>query len=207
MLIAKILYFLHTFAYPFLQQTSKKLINIEPIYQAVSLSGRKQPSFQSLLNLLISHNRSKRGFFLNRHIPINSCSFSVDWSVNWCKWCRSFYPRSRNATYSLDTLLYSLLKYESRPSNSDCLPFDNAGSVYVAQPPFYEASLPDSKPLSKPDLQNYGEIWLEPISHDTELREQLRGTYRVYEHWVENNFGNRFSLDTYGVKWLAFSNK
>ena len=87
------------------------------------------------------------------------------------------------------------------------VPFDNAGSVYVAQPPFYEASLPDSKPLSKPDLQNYGEIWLEPISHDTELREQLRGTYRVYEHWVENNFGNRFSLGTYGVKWLAFSNK
>ena len=121
MLIAKILYFLHTFAYPFLQQTSKKLINIEPIYQAVSLWGRKQPSFQSLLNLLISHNRSKRGFFLNRHIPINSCSFSGDWSINWCKWCRSFYPRSRNATYSLDTLLYSLLKYESRPSNSDCL--------------------------------------------------------------------------------------
>lgn len=86
-----------------------------------SCEGRKQPSFQSLLNLLISHNRSKRGFFLNRHIPINSCSFSVDWSINWCKWCRSFYPRSRNATYSLDTLLYSLLKYESRPSNSDCL--------------------------------------------------------------------------------------
>ena len=86
-----------------------------------SSSGRKQPSFQSLLNLLISHNRSKRAFFLNCHIPINSCSFSVDWSINWCKWCRSFYPRSRNATYSLDTLLYSLLKYESRPSNSDCL--------------------------------------------------------------------------------------
>lgn len=83
--------------------------------------GRKQPSFQSLLNLLISHKRSKRGFFLNRYIPINSCCFSVDWSINWCKWCRSFYPRSRNATYSLDTLLYSLLKYESRPSNSDCL--------------------------------------------------------------------------------------
>lgn len=86
-----------------------------------SSSGRKQPSFQSLLNLLISHNRSKQRFFLNCHIPINSCCFSVDWSINWCKWCRSFFPRSRNATYSLDTLLYSLLKYESRPSNSDCL--------------------------------------------------------------------------------------
>src|SRR5699024_5716750 len=85
----------------------------------ISWSGRKQPSFQSLLNLLISHNRSKRGFFPNRYIPINSCCFSVNWSINWCKWCRSFYPCSRNATYSLDTLLYSLLKYESRPSNSD----------------------------------------------------------------------------------------
>ena len=83
----------------------------------------------------------------------------------------------------------------------------NAGSVYAAQPPFYEASLPDSKPLSKHELQNYQEVWLEPISHDTELREQLRGTYRVYEHRAENNFGNRFSLDTYGVKWLAFSIK
>ena len=89
--------------------------------RAASWWGRKQPSFQSLLNLLISHNRSKRGFFLKRYIPINSCCFSVDWSINWCKWCRSFYPRSRNAAYSLDTSLYSLLKYESRPSNSDCL--------------------------------------------------------------------------------------
>ena len=100
-------------------------INLKQLKQitdfSVSLSGRKQPSFQSLLNLLISHNRSKQRFFLNCHIPINSCCFSVDWSINWCKWCRSFYPRSRNATYSLDTLLYSLLKYESRPSNSDCL--------------------------------------------------------------------------------------
>lgn len=85
--------------------------------------------------------------------------------------------------------------------------FENAGSVYAAQPPFYEASLPNSKPLSKQELQNCQEVWLEPISHDTELREQLRGTYKVYEHWAENNFGNRFSLDTYGVKWLAFSIK
>ena len=37
--------------------------------------------------------------------------------------------------------------------------------------------------------------------------DKQRTVYRVYEHWVENNFGNRFSLDTYGVKWLAFSNK
>ena len=29
------------------------------------------------------------------------------------------------------------------------VPFDNAGSVYAAQPPFYEAALPDTKPLNK----------------------------------------------------------
>ena len=75
----------------------------------------------SISNLLISHNRSKRVFFLNRYIPVNSCCFSVDWSINWCKWCRSLFPHSKNAAYSFDTLLYSLLKYESRPSNSDCL--------------------------------------------------------------------------------------
>lgn len=61
--------------------------------------GRKQPSFQSVLNLLISHNRSKQRFFRNRYIPINSCCFSVDWSTNWCKWCISFL--SSSPKYSL----------------------------------------------------------------------------------------------------------
>lgn len=85
--------------------------------------------------------------------------------------------------------------------------FENAGSVYAAQPPFYEASLPDSKPLSKPDLKSHREIWLEPISHDAELREQLRGTYRVYEHWAENNFGNRFhSIPMESNGWLSAIN-
>ena len=48
------------------------------------------------------------------------------------------------------------------------------------------------------------EVWLEPISHDAELRNQLRGTYKIYDHWVENDSVIRFSLDTYGAKWLAF---
>ena len=84
------------------------------------------------------------------------------------------------------------------------VPFENAGSVYAAQPPFYEATLPDKKPLSKFDVSNYSEVWLEPISHDAELREELRGWYRVYERWVENDHGTRFPIDTYGAKWLAF---
>ena len=85
------------------------------------------------------------------------------------------------------------------------IPFENAGSVYAAQPPFYEATLPDTKPMSKYELSNYSEVWLEPISHDATLREELRGWYRVSDRWVENDHGNRFSIDTYGSKWLAFT--
>ena len=87
------------------------------------------------------------------------------------------------------------------------IPFGDAGSVYAAQPPFYEASLPETKPLSKHELSNYKEVWLEPISHDAELREQLRGWYRVCECWVENDYGIRFPIDTYGAKWMAFNMK
>ena len=83
--------------------------------------------------------------------------------------------------------------------------FEDANSVYAAQPPFYEATLPDTKPMSKYELGNYSEVWLEPISHDATLREELRGWYRVSDRWVENDHGNRFSIDTYGAKWLAFT--
>ena len=84
------------------------------------------------------------------------------------------------------------------------VPFENAGSVYAAQPPFYEATLPDTKPLSIAEINNHSKIWLEPISHDAELREELRGWYRVCDRWVENDHGTRFPIDTYGAKWLAF---
>ena len=87
------------------------------------------------------------------------------------------------------------------------VPFDSAGSVYAAQPPFYEATLPDTKPLSKQELGNYKEVWLEPISHDADLREELRGWYRVCDQWVENDYGIRFTIDAYGAKWLAFGNQ
>lgn len=85
------------------------------------------------------------------------------------------------------------------------IPFNKAGSIYAVQPPFYEATLPETKPLSKQELSNHKEVWLEPISHDADLREELRGWYRVCDRWVENDHGTRFSIDTYGAKWLAFN--
>ncbi len=85
------------------------------------------------------------------------------------------------------------------------IPFEVSGSIYAAQPPFYEATLPETKPISKAELSNFSEVWVEPISPDPELREDRRGFYKRYDRFVENEHGTRFYLDTYGVKWLAFN--
>lgn len=82
---------------------------------------------------------------------------------------------------------------------------DDAGELYGAVPLFTESALPNGIPISKSDLRNYDEIWLEPVSVDRSLRNELRGWYKVKIKWVENEFGNRFYLDTYNSKWLAFS--
>ena len=36
------------------------------------------------------------------------------------------------------------------------------------------------------------------------IRKELQGWYHVKDRFVENEYGNRFYLDTYGSKWLAF---
>lgn len=87
------------------------------------------------------------------------------------------------------------------------IPFEQAEELFVAPSKFAESSIPNSEPLSRSELQYGLQIWVEPISADSSLREELRGRYRVKHHAVENECGNRFSLDSYGAKWLAFSEK
>ena len=48
------------------------------------------------------------------------------------------------------------------------------------------------------------EVWVEPVSRDEVLRQELRDRYTVKKRYVENEFGQRFYLDTYGNKWWAF---
>jgi hypothetical protein len=49
-------------------------------------------------------------------------------------------------------------------------------------------------------------VWLEPVSTDTDLAAELRGWYVRHEkRFVQNEFGSRFYLNTYGAKWLAFN--
>jgi len=63
------------------------------------------------------------------------------------------------------------------------------------------------EPLTIEHILSGEMVWVEPISADPDLAAELRGWYRPYERrLVQNEFGNRFYLDTYGVKWLAFHN-
>lgn len=71
-------------------------------------------------------------------------------------------------------------------------------------PAFQSGSYPLEKPLTRSETENCSRIWLEPISKDETLRQELRGWYNVKNRFVENDFGQRFYFDTYGNKWLAF---
>ena len=85
------------------------------------------------------------------------------------------------------------------------LPFsDVIGELFISSPPFSESIPPKELPLSQSEVSKQKEIWVEPISPDSDLRKELQGWYHVKGRFVENEYGNRFYLDTYGSKWLAF---
>lgn len=89
-------------------------------------------------------------------------------------------------------------------SNGRTIPFADCGELYASAQLFAEPALPNGSPLSLSEIRGYEQIWLEPISPDSELRDELRGWYQVKDRFVQNEYGNRFYLDTYGAKWLAF---
>lgn len=82
--------------------------------------------------------------------------------------------------------------------------FYDCGELFVSPDLLSESNLPTKKPLMLSEIYNLEQVWLEPISPDSDLRNELRGWYTVKKHFVENEYGNRFYLDTYSAKWLAF---
>lgn len=89
-------------------------------------------------------------------------------------------------------------------SDGRTLSFEDAGELYLAPPLFAEPQYPKGLPLPRPKISQYEEVWVEPISPDPVLKEELRGWYYVKERWVENEYGTRLYMGTYGSKWLAF---
>lgn len=92
-----------------------------------------------------------------------------------------------------------------RFADGSLLPVADVKNVFLLPPAYTLTNPPDRPPLEKNEVISLDEVWVEPISSDTYLREQLRGWYQVRAHYVENKVGQRFYLDFYGAKWLAFS--
>ncbi len=88
--------------------------------------------------------------------------------------------------------------------NGQTIPFADSRELYTLPQLFAEPALPSGKPLLLSEVKELEQIWVEPISPDSDLRNELRGWYQVKGRFVQNEYGNRFYLDTYGAKWLAF---
>ena len=83
-------------------------------------------------------------------------------------------------------------------------PITDGKTLYAAPPLFSTSSLPDTEPLPLSEVKQRNEVWVEPISSDPDLQTELRGWYQVKDRFVQNEYGVRFYLGTYGAKWLAF---
>ena len=89
-------------------------------------------------------------------------------------------------------------------SDGSSLPFSDIQKVYTLPEPFLMGWCPIGKPLDYLEIEEQSEVWVEPVSRDEVLRQELRGWYIVKNRYVENELGQRFYLDTYGNKWWAF---
>lgn len=78
------------------------------------------------------------------------------------------------------------------------------GPLRAAPDHFAVSALPGSRAIPLKELVSHQQVWVEPITLDSHLRDELRGWYQVKGIYVENSVGNRFLYDTYGSKWLAF---
>ena len=82
----------------------------------------------------------------------------------------------------------------------------DAAEVYALPPAFATPGAAVTMPLRRDELTGYDCVWVEPISMDAALRDELRGWYHIKRRFVENEVGQRFYFDFYGAKWLAFAN-
>lgn len=84
------------------------------------------------------------------------------------------------------------------------MPFNDVLQIAILQPLFQNNSVPKGRKLSRDEIASYIRVWVEPISKDEALRQEMRGWYTVKDRFVENELGQRFYLDTYENKWMAF---
>ena len=103
-------------------------------------------------------------------------------------------------------MLVYAVKNEFITRNLGLIPFDDVSELIYLIPPICSFSLRGmGKPLSMDAVLGCARIWVEPITSDPDLADELRGWYDLHEkRLAQNEFGNRFYMSNYGVKWLAF---
>lgn len=101
-------------------------------------------------------------------------------------------------------LLVDSIEQHLVQSDGSSIPFSAAGDLYTNPPAFSEPDTMAEPPLTLKQILAEKEMWVEPISPDPVLRDELRGWYRRKDRYVVNEHGNRFYVDTYEAKWLAF---
>lgn len=82
--------------------------------------------------------------------------------------------------------------------------YEEVGVLYTVPVNYSISSISNSSPLNLHQLVSEKTVWVEPISPDRALAEQLRGVYHLKESFVENEYGQKFYLDNLGKDWIAF---
>lgn len=101
-------------------------------------------------------------------------------------------------------LLVDSIEQHLVQSDGSTIPFSVADNLYTNPPAFSEPDTMTEPPLTRKQMLVENDVWVEPISPDPVFRDELRGWYRRKDRYVVNEHGNRFYLDTYEAKWLAF---
>ena len=163
-------------------------------------SGRRVPSVEALEKLADLYGVSV-DYLLGRTDqmnPFKEVSESVDpHMLQFLHECPVYVNRSRWG-------LVDAVNHKICFTDGSEVAFSDATQISMLSPAFQSGNYPFEKPLTRSAAENCSRIWLEPISKDETLRQELRGWYNVKRRFVENEFGQRFYFDTYGNKWLAF---
>ena len=105
-------------------------------------------------------------------------------------------------------MLVNIVENAFVQKNLTLLPFSEVQEPIYTIPPAFSVGLRGTgEPLVLDDVLSSDRVWVEPITSDTDLAVELRGWYGIHKkRLAQNEFGSRFYIDAYGVKWLAFKN-
>ena len=109
-------------------------------------------------------------------------------------------------TRSRGWALVNSVKQQFVYADGSVVPFsDMQEPIYMIPPAFALELRGAGSPLGIDGILTRVRVWVEPVTADSDFATELRGWYKPRDsRLVENEYGNRFYLDTYGAKWLAF---